>query len=412
MKYLLFIALIIEVIILTKYDKKVFGNYLSPIAILGYPLIFIILLSLLISKQLGFKTISDDLLLINIIGLFIMWCSSLFWSIITPNTLLSKIKNFFETSPPQNNFPLKKTILTISWFVILIMAYSFIKTYLKFHQNINLIGTDEFIYEYSGYGIKGHILVLGIFTSIYIIGMVKKPDIITFITLLLLIICLLIQQVKTWIYVPIISGLILKFYNNRKIKFNLISIIKFVILIIVIFFLSYYFGAIHNKGDITERSIAIFKHMMGYVFAGILGFGEHIKSGLPIGEYPSHLIMPFKNLWNYLVGEEIQSVVSNYHVFIDYKQAFDVNVKTFFGTIYIYGGFWNSIIYVFILSLLLYFLWIISSLTKNYWLIILYAFLTSPLLLGWFDFYYNQLTFIEIPVIILAILLLNKIYTK
>jgi hypothetical protein len=122
--------------------------------------------------------------------------------------------------------------------------------------------------------------------------------------------------------------------------------------------------------------------------------------------------MPFINIWNYLSGGEIKGVVSDYHVMIDNKNIVDVNVKTFFGTIYIYAGAWWGLIYTVTLSLVLYFNWIMSALSKNYWVVVLYAFLSSPLVIGWFDFYYNQLTFIELPFIIICFMLINKIFVK
>lgn len=156
----------------------------------------------------------------------------------------------------------------------------------------------------------------------------------------------------------------------------------------------------------------MFKHMTGYLFSGILGFGEHINEKLPIGGHASNLIMPFKNLWNYITGNNIKGVVSNYHVFIDKNDLVDVNVKTFFGTILINAGVLWSFIYIFFLSILLYFNWIMAGLTRNYWLTILYAFIASPLVIGWFDFYYNQLTFVELPVIIILITIISRYVIK
>ena len=410
-QWLLFAALIFETLFFTRYDKKVYGNYLSPVAILSFPLICIILLSLLTGKILDFKPLSNEILLISIVGIAVFWSGSLFWSIIIPEPQLIKTASLFKNDNKQTVFPLKNIILILSWFIIVIMSYSFIFTFLKFNS-ISSIGTDEFVYNYSGKGFTGHVMVLGIFTLIYLIGMVKKYDYFTIITIILLIILLILQQVKTWLYVPIIAGIILRIYNQRKIKVKLYHIIELLLIIVILFVFSYYFAAIYNKGSFGERFIKVIQHMFSYIFSGILGFGEHINNNLDIGKYPQYLLMPFINIWNYLSGGEIKGVVSDYHVMIDNKNIVDVNVKTFFGTIYIYAGAWWGLIYTVTLSLVLYFNWIMSALSKNYWVVVLYAFLSSPLVIGWFDFYYNQLTFIELPFIIICFMLINKIFVK
>ncbi len=410
-QFLLFIALITEVIIFAYYDKKVYGNYLSPVTIFSFPLIFILIILGLYGEMLEFKPLHTDVLLLNIIGIAILWTGSLFWSVIIPQKQLQKAALIFTKPSPQIFFPFKNFVLILSWIVIIIMTFSFSLTFSKFGA-AEAIGTDEFVYEYSGYGFTGHILVLGILAVIYLIGMVKKNDTFSILTLLILIALLLLQQVKTWLYVPVAGGIILRLYNARRIRLKPSYIILFITAVIILFFLSYYFAFFHSKENILERTIMMFKHMTGYLFSGILGFGEHINEKLPIGGHASNLIMPFKNLWNYITGNNIKGVVSNYHVFIDKNDLVDVNVKTFFGTILINAGVLWSFIYIFFLSILLYFNWIMAGLTRNYWLTILYAFIASPLVIGWFDFCYNLLTFVELPVIIILITIISRYVIK
>ena len=78
------------------------------------------------------------------------------------------------------------------------------------------------------------------------------------------------------------------------------------------------------------------------------------------------------------------------------------NVKTFFGTIFIYGGIWGGIFTVIVYSLVGHLL-LVCSLKKNQFALFLYCICLAALTLGWFDLFFNMIAFYEY--IIFAILL-------
>jgi oligosaccharide repeat unit polymerase len=401
-------ALCSEVWFMLWYDRRAFGNYFSPLAVLSFPLLAILLLALALAEPLGFRPVSTEVIMLYIVGLPVFWCGSLFWSVVVPQKKLAVAATAFKQPLLVANIPFKSVVLVLSWFVIVAMGFSFINTFLRYGGSIGAIGSDAFAYDYSGSGVFGHILVLGIILVIYLIGVIRKGDTLMLVTVLLLIILILLQQVKTWIYVPLIGGFLLRYYNFRKAKISPIRLFLMLTAVVVLFFLSYYFAVGIQEGDFWRKNYNIFRHFLGYLFAGVLGFGEHMKQSLPVGELPHLLVMPFINLYDFIMGHSVQGVVSNYHVLIDIKDAVDVNVKTLFGTIYIDGGTTWGLIYVFLMGMMLYFHWVMAGLSKNYWFAVLYALMASPLFIGWFDFYYNQLTFVELPVIVVIILFLTQ----
>ncbi|NVO02406.1 MAG: oligosaccharide repeat unit polymerase [Bacteroidetes bacterium] len=404
LNHALLLVLIVEVIFFTYFDKKTYGNYYSPVVILSYPLLAIILLAFLFCAPLGFKPISTSLLLLCNFGLLVFWFGSFFWSVIIPARVLQRVSEKFEKPENLVSFKLKTSLQILAWLIIIFMLYSFMLTLQKY-GSISASGSDGFTKEYGGQGIQGHVLGLAIPLLIFFIGISKKRDLFTIATIVFLVIVCFLYRVKNWLFIPILGGILIRFFYERKFRINPFKIIIFAILVLLLFVLSYAFTVRANENGL----IFLLKHFMGYIYAGVLGFGEHINQNMPVGVDPKVLFMPFINIYNYVTGSEVTGVVSSYHVLIDKRGLEDVNVKTFFGTILIYGGYYIGVCYTLLLSIFFYFIWIVASLSKNYWMVVLYVFLATALALGWFDFYYNLLPFLELPIyMIILIILTNK----
>lgn len=405
---ILYLILFIEIVVLSRFDKNLFSNYFSPINILCYPLLIIVSIILIFSEILGFKPLNSNTLILFIIGIFIFWLGSFFWGKIIPRNKIEKLARFFSFSIEEKTKKNKNILLIISWLIILILIYSFLSTFIKY-KSTNEIGTNEFIYEYAGSGIIGHIMGLTFPLLIILIGIAEKKDYVILLTILFFITLSVLYQVKSWLYLPIIGGILQRFFNNQKIKISFFKISQIIIVILLLFGLTYIF-AMQDRKDATfhYKVYLLAKHFVGYLFAGVIGLGEHLNNNLPIGQNPKILIMPFLNIYHFITNSPIENVISSYHVFIDKNEIVDVNVKTFFGTIFTSGGFYIGIIYVFILSIIIYFLWILAILSKNFIIILLYTFNSSALAFGWFDLYYNLLPFIEISVYLIIIFFILK----
>lgn len=407
LNYLLLMVLIAEVAFFTYFDKKVYGNYFSPVLILSYPLLIIVSLVVFFGDLLGFKPLNSNVLIIFFFGLGIFWSGSLFWSLILPRSTLERVKSNKEKIHFEVSAKVKHILMAISWAIIVYMLLMFYFT-LNRYGGIEASSSDEFTTSYGGGGLQGHVLGLVIPLMIFFIGIVKKKDFPIIVTILFLVIISLFYRVKTWLFIPIIGGILLRFFNERKVKFNIPFVVISVAVVMLLFGLTYAYGVKADNFSFVQKLSLLLHHFVSYVYAGILGFSEHLNQGLPIGASPKALFMPLVNMWNFIVGGEVTGVISPYHVFIDLKGLDDVNVKTFFGTILINGGYFIGIVYMAGLSILLYLLWILASSSRNYWLIVMYIFFASALVIGWFDFYYNQLTFNELPVYLVVLMLLSR----
>ena len=118
------------------------------------------------------------------------------------------------------------------------------------------------------------------------------------------------------------------------------------------------------------------------------------------------LICPIVNIYNALVGnKEMLSPVND----IYYNTGLNLtNVRTFFGTIYIYTNWFGFVLYVFYLSTVMYLLKLATIRFNNIYVYVIYFFECGLLCMGWFEFYFFHLTVIEFPVLALLLMLLVK----
>jgi hypothetical protein len=178
-----------------------------------------------------------------------------------------------------------------------------------------------------------------------------------------------------------------------------------IILFSVIFFFATYYFSIGLNSDF------LFKHMIKYAFSGILGLSEFIRKGLEIVIDGTFLIRPAENIINVITNQPVSSVIQKIMVNISGNKVEPnlTNVRTFFGTVYVNSGIIISIIYILILSTIIYYFYISSILRKNKWVILFSSLVLGALVMGWFDFYFNTLNFFEIPVYILILNFISKL---
>jgi hypothetical protein len=209
---ILFIVLCTEVFLFTAFDKRAYGNVFSPVVILSYPALIIIALAMFIAPLFGFRPLSSNLLLLFITGTFIFWLGSLFWSVVMPLAAVNKMIRPFQKPGAIVHPPFRKIVLVLAWIVIGYMMFSFVTVYRSF-GSASALGSDEFAYAYGGSGWAGHILGLSVPLLIYFIGIVRRRDILVIVTIFFLVLTSLVYGVKTWLYLPLIGGVIMRFYK-------------------------------------------------------------------------------------------------------------------------------------------------------------------------------------------------------
>jgi hypothetical protein len=392
--------LIFEILILTLIEKVLFKRYITPFTILAIPYLIIILLTVLAGPPLGFVNVYSQSILVWIVGLVIFWIPGIAikW-IFLENGLF--IKNYtFNDSELVSYQNLKRWILLLAWIALLISLGGFLKTVSKL--GINNLGNDEFT-QFFGGGFSGHAMVFNIIPFIFLVGIVKRKDRFIAFTIILIFLTFFICQVKTWVIIPVLSGLFFRYYLGN-LRFSIKTILIISIGGLAIFFSIYYISIGPNVGFLK-------KLFFEYLFAGTLGLSEHLRNDIGFNYDPFFLINPVRNIYNLLVGGEMKNVIQENYINIYSGNYVGLsNVRTLFGTILLNSSIAEALTFVFLISLICNFLFNIFGYFKNLLVMILTCFFLGGLAMGWFDLWFNHLNYYEITGYILILMIFSKVH--
>ena len=401
----LIVLLSIEVILLCKLDKIFYGTYLTPFVVLSSPYLIVILLAYFIGPLFGFIHLNYKVILILIVYLSIFWFFGSFLMMAFAGKYMDKTKRLNTLC---EKYSLRSLLLQLTWVIIIILTVKLIITVKKFGGFY--IWHDDFS-RYFNSGFAGHLMTFAILVLMYLVMNYRKGERGVFMLIASILIFLFIYQVKTWIFIPAITTVFFFALGNRfTIKSR--NVIFITIITYIIFLLIYYPASGFSSNYFTQSYTYtfIFKHILFYLFSGTLSFSQLITEGIKTNVNPDLIVGPFINIYDVLFSHRhLQTIASEFYYYIDLEKIESSNVATFFGTLIIYSGFIGAGIYTVITGIITYFLLIVNSFYKNIWLLIMYLFLLAGLAMGWFNFYYNNLNFVEIPVYCLVLAILSEI---
>lgn len=395
MALVVFIILLLTIIY---FEKRIYNTYYTPSIILAVPFFIIYLIYNFYSESFGFKKLDHDVVYIWFFGLLIFWISGVVVTFFIPYRVNYKI-----------NFDLKKKVLnTTSLFLNFSFAVSIIMTYYLYQAFIlyNSSG-GEAVENYLGTGIQAHLTIilklLSIVSSVAIFGsgnLLYKAK--HFYVILVCLGLAVLYATKSGLLILFISYFLANvFYFKKKIK--LLHVVIALVTGFLIFFLTYslVFG---EWADIEF----IWKHMILYYVCGVASMNAYFTHDYIAGIDPEFLFQSYFNIFYVFTGNEdnVRTIISD--EWTNIGNGVTINVKTFFGTIYLYGGLGYGILAIFIFSSITYIIFKLSLMKNNFFFVILYSYLLAMLCFGWFDFYFNNIATIETIVICLFLNFLYK----
>ncbi len=402
------IIFFIEVLLILSLEKKMWKTYFTPTFFLTIPFTIVWFFTLIFSEKLGFFKLFTPALIIWIIGILFFWIPSFIICII-----IHKL-GFQFSLPSKNitnniNFKNDKLILYFSFFISILFLFRLSK--FIYHLGFNVIGSDFFATLFAGYGFWGHLRVILIPLIVYHIFYFKYNTKYKILILLIFFWVLLLYQVKGWIIVALITSIIIKiFFDNIKINFKLLFIS--VLIGFFVFFASYYLSIVHNLDNNFNLNFVFWtiKHFTYYLFSGIIGFSEYVKHNYTIDLNYHVILAPLINIWNYCMGKPYVNIINPFEINIG--NVYKSNVYSFFGTVYIFAGYYKGILISLYFGFIYYILYLLFLTMHNIWLLIAIFYLMTLLSLGWFEFYLFHFDVIEIPIFCLFLSLLFQINQK
>lgn len=397
---IILISFLIEVGVLTYFEKKIWNTIYTPLNFLMLPYTLVLLVTIIAAGKMGYVDFYFPSILLWSIGLLLFFIPSIVWSIYF-NRKYRFIKNEVET------LSINRPLIVLIQVLIFLFALRLISV---IGSSEYFIGSDEFGVEYCGGGLWGHLRVLTSPLLMILIFQVDKKHKIYWLYIICLLVINTLYQVKGWVIIPCVAGIALRLYSN-KMKLNSFLFFKIFLFGYLIFQLSYAL-TLTVAGDSTfgvDFVEEISGHFFHYLTSGTFGLSMDMKNGFPDRRTIEVILAPLYNLHNIISGEEL---VSSLNPLFYYPFKNGTNVRTFFGTLYINTTYFQFVIYIWVFSSLMYILRIISVISKNIMINIMYFFLSSMICMGWFDFYFASLEAFELPLILVFFIFLQKIVIK
>jgi hypothetical protein len=372
------IVLIIEILGLARIEQRCYGFFYTPVTLLGYSFLFVCLLSYFFSARMGFVPLYLPCLWVWVVGIFLFWTAGYLVHMLFYKNQV--IKKPFEGIDFTSQMLIIKVICFVLCFICL-------KSVIQLYLRTGSFASPEFE-KYLGSGVAGYAAgFLRFFCIYFVCTFAIKPYkgfTTTLIYILLTILFFLLYRSKFGLILPITGG-VLGIFIIKEIQIKLWHVIAAITFGLFIFYGTYSI----SFGYAAPWSFT-FKHFFYYTNAGLLSFSEYIRKGIDTAMDPGFLFLPFENVYHKIVGKEIISTSSK--LYLEIGGGYVSNVKTFFGAIYAYGGILGGIATVFIWALFVYSS-IIFAIKGELLFFVFYLFMAAPLLMGWFDIYFNTIDY-------------------
>ena len=401
---ILFGSFILEVILLTMAEKKLWGTWYTPLNCLVLPFCAVLLVILTMPSSLGFVHFYAPSLLIWMGGMIVMAIPS--WALAAGYRKYHSEPKIAASTPKNEN-------LFYIFCTLLIIPFLFRIRGLM-GSSLNMIGSDEFGEEFAVYGFFGHLLILLLGCSIVLFSCIRKGNrIIPVLLILAISMIAFLNQVKSWVMIPLMAGMILCLLTEKMhLSVKVVSIIA--VSGIVLFMGSYFFMFIIGNGAEYNEHMGkyVLEHTYHYIASGILGMSEDVQKGIVEQPNPDVLFAPFINAVHAITGDPYVSAINPHYFEINTNNGLQDNVRTFFGTIYAnsIGGFW--IFTVIVISSMVYLVRIWAIQSQSVYIVAMDAWFCALLVMGWFEYYFFHVTTFEIPIFLILLYALSHVSVR
>ena len=245
--------------------------------------------------------------------------------------------------------------------LVLMFAYRLRQT---IGSSAYIIGSDDFAEEFAGFGFWGHLKRFSsVMLMIYIYYLNRNQKWLWFFIIAFMGVSV-INMVKGTMIIPCVVGVMMRLASGRmKITWRFIAIL--LLSSVAVFFVTFLIAiVVVNEMEVDGQVILyIFQRFVHYFTSGTLGLSMDMELNFPDRGNFDIIMAPFINIINQVTGNsEIISPVNPVYHFTGISLT---NVRTVFGTLFIYTGYLQFALYVMGLSLFCYFLKILGDRFPN-----------------------------------------------
>lgn len=399
--------------VISYWEKKKFGTIITPFSMMAWPYVIVVTLINFGGVFFGFFPVNLKSILFVIGCLIFFQAGGIIVQLFFPPTVTKKESINIDSYTLDHFFnyyrPLFVFLAVVSICVGLINLLQAVQTAGGWLG----IASSKFEEAY-GKGLLAHIMTINRAAFLFLFAdYLHKKRISILMLIVLMFITVLVLQIKNHIITLVIGGLFFA-YLFKLIKFNLKKIIIYVVLIYLMFNISYGIGfskiGISNAYS-SKVQLYLLSHFFTYLFGGPIGFSEILQNPVyPLYTY-KEVFAVIVNIYNALSGDKnVVDVIFNQWIPVSsiYKYFHSSNVFTMFGMLYMYIGLYGTYLYLFFLGIISYWLrWLALKNIYNVGWKLIYAFLLSYLTLSFFGLFFNTLLIYEA---FFFMLILPKLY--
>lgn len=418
MAFLPVIILYLEVILLAFAERKLWNTWFTPLNCLSVPYAVVLAICLGLDGNMGFVPFYYPSVWVWVVGLAVFFVPSCILGLLQRR----KNRNGREAATVKEFTlsPFTSRILEyITWGIFALFIFWFIR--LAFVKNL-IPGGETFAQEWAGHGFFGHLFTLLMGLNIFWMFAADKNHKRYWLYVLGFLGVALLYLSKCWFLIPLAGGLLLRLLTGKT-KFSFKIVFLSVFTGLAFFFATYWIllymaasdknipeSRIQEPTYKAELSTFISYHALSYVTAGVFGLSEDLAQNTLEYRNPEVIYAPWINIYRLAGDKNYVSNLNDQYIQITSQYGDRSNVRSFFGSLYVYLGTWHAVAYVLVFSCLLYFLFAFALQSGRLFFMGISGWFQASMLMGWFDITANTLTFFTLPAFLAVVFGLCFLY--
>lgn len=396
------ILLLLEVFVLTYMEYISWKTIYTPLTCLMLPYLLVLLISIAVAGHFGFVDFYYPSIAIWTVGLPLFAIPSYILSLAT-----IKYPHEFNKPITEDTYPKSLGIISV------VLSVAFILHFISvIHSSMYLFGTDDFAEDFAGHGIWAHLREMVLPLLIIAIYFVKKKSWFIWCVIVLLLTIQLLYMVKGAVIIAAVSGMCIRLYAG-KMHLSTTLLLKVFLGSFGVFILIYMVIPLMGNEN-GEANMELFEFVIGHFFhyftSGTLGLSYDMELHCAdMGDFEI-LVAPFINIYKTIVGDP--NLISPVNPLYLNTGITLTNVRTFFGTMYIYCNSFQFIAYTLIASTYFYSIKLVAMHSGNVFIYTILCYYCGLMAMGWFEFYLFHLSILEVPIMILIFMLICKLENK
>lgn len=397
---ILLLGIYVEIAVLSYFDYKLWGTLYTPLNFLMLPYAVVLLFCVSVCGNFGVPEFYYPSLIVWMFGLLLFAMPGYFVG-------LACRKDIFADGARSIDEHLPMKWINVLSFVVL--AFFYLRLWRLIHTSTHLPGTIDFGQEFCGSGIWAHLhRLLHALVIIYIYKYDRKHWYYAVVIVAMFVISFL-YGVNSWVLIPAMGGIAMRLFTG-KMRLRLSLFLNTLIFAFLVFIISYTFALTLGRGDEAAEYSLVFEVIcemfIHYFISGIVGWSQDLELGILERPDTFYVLACIINLVKAFTGNSDFVDVINPH-FI-HNGVHGSNVRAFFGTLYINTSIYEFVALVLVFSFMMYLLKIRIMRGKNMFLALVYFFYAGMLIMGWFEYYFYHLPFLEVPAWIFILYLLFR----